>query len=65
MDQGSGVKTPQRPALSSTDGTQLIGYVPAGVVIWGGIGVWLDHVLGTSFLTPAGLVLGWVLGTYL
>lgn len=65
MDQGSGAEAPHRPALLSTDGAQHIGYVPAGVLIWGGLGLLLDRWLDLSFLTPLGLVLGWVLGSYL
>ena len=41
------------------------GYVLAGLLIFGSLGLWLDHQLGVSFLTPLGLVLGVVLGSYL
>jgi len=41
------------------------GYILAGLIIFGGLGAWLDRSLGLSFLTPLGLVLGAVLGSYL
>jgi len=65
MDQGSGSKSQSLSAMPTSNGSHIVGYLPAGVVVWGGIGILLDSWLGTSFLTPAGLVLGWVLGCYL
>jgi hypothetical protein len=41
------------------------GYILAGLIIFGGLGLWMDRWLGLSFLTPLGLVLGAVLGSYL
>jgi len=41
------------------------GYVLAGLIIFGGLGLWVDRLLGLSFLAPLGLVLGAVLGSYL
>jgi F0F1-type ATP synthase assembly protein I len=36
----------------------IFGYLIAGLVIWGGIGLGLDHWLGTHFLSLVGLLLG-------
>lgn len=55
----------QRPFSAASDGSKVVGYLPAGVVIWGGLGKLLDHLFGTSFLTPLGLALGFLLGMYL
>jgi hypothetical protein len=41
------------------------GYILAGLIIFGGLGLWMDRSFGLSFLTPLGLVLGAVLGSYL
>jgi len=51
------------PSLSHDGG--VAGYLPAGIVLFGGLGVLLDHWLGVSFLTPLGLVVGAAVGGYL
>ena len=44
---------------------QVLGYLIAGVGVYGGLG-WLgDHYLGTEFLLPLGIVLGAAGGIYL
>ena len=65
MDQRGGVKAQLRPIFTTSDGSRIVGYLPAGVVVWGGLGKLFDHWLGTSYLTPCGLVLGSVLAMYL
>ncbi|MEO8328403.1 MAG: hypothetical protein ABI586_00220 [Candidatus Nanopelagicales bacterium] len=65
MDQRNGSEPSSLPASPSSNGPEIVGYLLAGVVVWGGVGLWLDHLLGTSFLTPIGLASGWVLGSYL
>ena len=41
------------------------GYILAGLLIFGGVGVWLDRSLNTNFLTPLGIVVGCLAGGYL
>jgi ATP synthase protein I len=65
MDEGSVVGPTQEPTFSATQGGSVVGYLPAGIVIWGGLGMLLDRWLGTEFLTPVGLVIGFVLAMYL
>lgn len=65
MDQGSGARTQLRPAFSAADGGRIVGYLPAGVLVWGGLGKLVDHLTGASYFTPIGLALGLVLATYL
>ncbi len=44
---------------------QALGYLIAGIVVYGGLG-WLgDHYLGTRFLLPLGIMLGAAGGIYL
>lgn len=46
-------------------GMQVLSYLIAGVLLYGGLG-WLgDHYLGTGFLLPVGIVLGAGFGIYL
>ena len=52
-------------AFSSADGGRIVGYLPAGVILWGGLGKLLDHWTDATFFTPIGLALGLILGTYL
>ena len=48
----------------SADGWSVLSYLLTGILLWGGLG-WLgDEVLGTSFLLPVGLVLGFALAIY-
>ena len=65
MDQRGGEKAQLRRALATSDGSRIVGYLPAGVIVWGGIGLLLDHWLGTGFFTPVGLALGLSLAVYL
>lgn len=45
-------------------GMRVLSYLIAGVLVYGGLG-WLgDHVLGTGFLLPVGIVLGAAGGCY-
>ena len=41
------------------------GYLLAGLLIFGGLGVWLDRSLDMSVMTPVGIVVGFLLGGYL
>jgi ATP synthase protein I len=42
-----------------------VGYILAGLLVWGGVGLALDHWLGTNFLLLIGLLLGGAAGLYL
>jgi len=45
-------------------GMRVLSYLIAGVLVYGGLG-WLgDHLLGTGFLLPIGIVLGAAGGCY-
>jgi F0F1-type ATP synthase assembly protein I len=53
------------PKGNDGDGIAALSYILAGLLLYGGLG-WLgDRWLGTSFLLPAGLILGLALGVYL
>ena len=41
------------------------GYILAGLLVFGGIGVWLDRSLDMAVWTPVGIVVGCLLGGYL
>jgi F0F1-type ATP synthase assembly protein I len=45
-------------------GLQVLSYLIAGVVLYGFLGWLADHVLGTGFWLPVGIVLGAGLGIY-
>jgi ATP synthase protein I len=51
------------PSLSNDGG--VAGYLLAGICLFGGLGLLMDHWLGVSFLTPVGLVVGAGAGGYL
>jgi F0F1-type ATP synthase assembly protein I len=41
------------------------GYLLSGLLIFGGIGLLLDRWLGTTAMTPVGIVVGFLLGGWL
>jgi ATP synthase protein I len=46
------------------EGMRVLSYLITGVALYGGLG-WLgDHLLGTGFLLPLGIVAGAALGVY-
>ena len=52
-------------AQGMNQGMQVLSYLISGIVLYGGLG-WLgDHLLGTGFLLPTGIVLGAGFGIYL
>jgi ATP synthase protein I len=54
------------PWVGVSAGWAVSSYLLSGVVVWGGIGYLIDHLLGTpKVFTAIGMVLGAVLGTYL
>lgn len=53
------------PQRNSGDPWHALSYLVTGVGMYGLIGWVLDEWLDTSFLLPAGIVLGAVLGVYL
>ncbi|MGI8457926.1 MAG: hypothetical protein ACR2LI_07420 [Propionibacteriaceae bacterium] len=58
-----GITSP--PSAAMDQGMSALSYLLTGVLLWGGLG-WLgDHVLGTGFLLPIGVVVGAGLGCYL
>jgi len=65
MDQRSAAERGEKPTFPAAEGGSVVGYLPAGILIWGGLGKLLDSWLNTQFFTPAGLVIGSVLAMYL
>jgi F0F1-type ATP synthase assembly protein I len=45
-------------------GMTVFGYLLSGPLVYGGLGWLLDHWLGTSFITPLGVVGGMALAIY-
>lgn len=57
--------TTEPPQRASDDGMLVLSYILSGILLYGGLG-WLgDHYLHTSWLLPAGLILGLVASMYL
>ncbi|WP_375433166.1 hypothetical protein [uncultured Friedmanniella sp.] len=59
--------TPAGEAASAgmNQGMRVLSYLIAGVALYGGIGWGADHLLGTVFLLPIGLVAGAALAMYM
>jgi ATP synthase protein I len=62
---GVGPSGPPPPGQGPGDAWSVIGYLLAGLLVYGGLGLLLDRWLGTEFFTLLGLVLGGGLGIYL
>lgn len=60
-----------QPAGNASSGAPSVaaeaagGYLLAGLLLFGGIGVVLDRWLDTTAMTPVGIVVGFLLGGYL
>lgn len=74
MKQGNQSLPTRQPAQGSASwvamdsgidrGMRVLSYLISGVVVYGLLG-WLgDHLLGTMFLLPSGIVLGAAMGVY-
>ncbi len=62
---GSARPTGSSGSQGMDQGMQVLSYLISGVVAYGALG-WLgDHLLGTGFLLPTGIILGAALGIYL
>ncbi|MGA8209947.1 MAG: hypothetical protein WB441_07645 [Nocardioidaceae bacterium] len=58
--------TQQRPSSSAGgDPWHAFGYLVAGVLMYGGLGLLADRWLGTSFLVVIGILLGAGFGIYM
>lgn len=51
-------------AIGMNEGMRVLSYLIAGVALYGGIGWLADHLLGTGFWLPAGIVLGAALAVF-
>ena len=65
MVQGSSPNRGSGTGPTPSDHGGVGGYILAGLILFGALGQWMDRQLGLSFLTPLGLVLGVVAGSYL
>ena len=63
--QGMGNPDPPPPDRQSNDAWNAVGYLLAGLIVYGGIGYAVDRWLGTKYWTLLGLLLGGALGVYL
>jgi len=54
-----------KPGSSAVGVEGAGGYILAGLLVFGGIGVWLDRTLDMAVMTPVGIVVGCLLGGYL
>jgi F0F1-type ATP synthase assembly protein I len=61
-DQPAGNASSRAPSVAAEAAG---GYLLAGLLIFGGIGVWLDRWLDMTAMTPVGIVVGCLLGGYL
>lgn len=51
-------------AVGMDQGMRVLSYLLAGVALYGGLGWLADHLLGTGFLLPVGIVLGAAAAVY-
>lgn len=51
-------------AAGMNDGLRVLSYLIAGVALYGGLGWLLDHLFGTGFWLPTGIVLGAATAVY-
>lgn len=51
-------------AVGMDQGMRVLSYLLAGVALYGGLGWLADHLLGTGFLLPIGIVLGAATAVY-
>lgn len=51
-------------AVGMNEGMRVLSYLLAGVALYGGLGWLADHLLGTGFLLPIGIVLGAATAVY-
>jgi F0F1-type ATP synthase assembly protein I len=49
----------------ANDGWTVVGYLVAGMVVWGGVGWLVDQWLDTRFVVAIGLMLGMASAIYL
>lgn len=46
-------------------GLSIFSLLISGMVVWGGLGLLADHLLGTTWLTPTGILVGLATAFYL
>ena len=51
-------------AAGMNEGMRVLSYLIAGVALYGGLGWLADHLLGTAFWLPLGIVLGAAFAVY-
>jgi F0F1-type ATP synthase assembly protein I len=51
-------------ATGMNEGLRVLSYLIAGVALYGGLGWLADHLLGTAFWLPLGIVLGAAFAVY-
>jgi len=51
-------------AAGMNEGMRVLSYLLAGVALYGGLGWLADHLLGTGFWLPIGIVLGAATAVY-
>lgn len=54
-----------KPDQGDANAFSITGTLLGGIVVWGGVGWGLDHLVGTSFLVLLGVLLGAFTGVYL
>lgn len=64
MTQGSPPKPPVHQD-GAAEGWAALSTLIAGIVVWGGVGFFLDWLLGTSFIAVIGLLVGVTSSIYL
>jgi len=64
LARAAAVSTKRDASVGMDQGMRVLSYLIAGVGVYGFLG-WLgDHLLGTSFLLPIGIVAGAAFGVY-
>lgn len=63
-DRSAGDEPPAGRGGGTADAYSIIGYLLAGLILYGGLGLLVDHWLGTRFFVLVGLLLGGGLAMY-
>jgi F0F1-type ATP synthase assembly protein I len=64
LDTGDADARRSEAAAGMDQGLRVLSYLISGVVFYGGLGWVGDHVLGTRFLLPIGIIAGAAVGVY-
>lgn len=59
------VEAEHKQRSSADSPMRVLSYLLAGLLFYGGLGFLADHLLGTSWITPIGMIIGFALSVYM